>query len=300
MDKCPGLIGGINDPTSSCNIQSAVQEQIDGVLSALPGNNPVTGWATNGAAPPPAGSSSSAADPASSGSPSSAAGPASSGSPSSVSGGGYGYPSSPPSAGPSSSVAGPGHIQSTSSAAGADPSVPYSGPPSGPAAPASTAPGTAPGSPGSSACAVVTVTTTMTAWYTAAAASATAPSSAGPTNPTIPNWWYNGCYTDVRDARVLSGTAFADLGSHNVTTTGCVSYCDAAGYSIAGTEYAGQCFCGNALANASTKVADGKCNMACEGDASQLCGGGLVLTVYTKGSSGSWKGKGRGKRGVGQ
>jgi hypothetical protein len=29
--------------------------------------------------------------------------------------------------------------------------------------------------------------------------------------------------------------------------------------------------------------------MACEGDKTQLCGGGLALTVYEKGGSGSWK-----------
>jgi hypothetical protein len=37
------------------------------------------------------------------------------------------------------------------------------------------------------------------------------------------------------------------------------------------------------------KVSDGLCNMACEGDKTQLCGGGLALTVYEKGGSGSWK-----------
>jgi hypothetical protein len=37
------------------------------------------------------------------------------------------------------------------------------------------------------------------------------------------------------------------------------------------------------------KVGDGSCNMACEGDGTQLCGGGLTLTVYEKGGSGSRK-----------
>src|SRR2546423_2194239 len=59
MDKCPGLIGGVNDPSTSCNIQSPVNEQIKGVLTALPGNNPVTGWGTHGSPPPPPASSGS-------------------------------------------------------------------------------------------------------------------------------------------------------------------------------------------------------------------------------------------------
>jgi hypothetical protein len=44
IDTCPGLIGGLNDPSTSCNIPSAVDEVITGTLSALPGNNPVVGW----------------------------------------------------------------------------------------------------------------------------------------------------------------------------------------------------------------------------------------------------------------
>jgi hypothetical protein len=163
MEKCPGLIGGVNDPSTSCNIQSPVNEQIHGILTALPGNNPVTGWGTSGG-------------------------------------------------------------------------------------------------------------------------SSTTPSTAGPTNPTIPNWTYTGCYTDANNARVLSGITFANLGLHNTTTTGCVAYCDAKGYRIAGTEYAGQCFCDNSLANSSMKVGNDECNMACKGDGRQLCGGSGTLSVYKKGT----------------
>lgn len=45
MDKCPGLIGGLNDPSTSCNISPAdPSEKIAGTLDALPGNNPIVGW----------------------------------------------------------------------------------------------------------------------------------------------------------------------------------------------------------------------------------------------------------------
>jgi hypothetical protein len=44
MDKCPGLIGGLNDPSTSCNIPNPVNEVISGTMSALPGNNPVGTW----------------------------------------------------------------------------------------------------------------------------------------------------------------------------------------------------------------------------------------------------------------
>jgi hypothetical protein len=286
MDKCPGVIGGINDPSTSCNIQSSVNEQIDGILTALPGNNPVTGWGTSGGSAPLSGSSSSSS--------SSAASPASSGSPGgSVYGGGYGSSSS--SAAAPASSGSPSPVYGDNSPSSSPSPAMGSSTPAGLSAPASSALGAGYGSgPAGSACAVVTVTTTMTAWYTpgsSAAPSSTSSSTAGgPTNPTIPNWTYTGCYTDVSNARVLSGITFANLGTHNTTTTGCVAYCDAQGYSIAGTEYGGQCFCGNSLASASTKVGDDKCSMACEGDRAQLCGGSLTLSVYSKGTS-AWKGK---------
>lgn len=42
MDNCPGLFYGLNK--GDCTIDSLVDEKIDGVLSELPGNNPVEGW----------------------------------------------------------------------------------------------------------------------------------------------------------------------------------------------------------------------------------------------------------------
>lgn len=42
MDKCSGLYGVNSD--STCEIQSPVMETITGVMDALPGNNPISGW----------------------------------------------------------------------------------------------------------------------------------------------------------------------------------------------------------------------------------------------------------------
>jgi WSC domain len=53
---------------------------------------------------------------------------------------------------------------------------------------------------------------------------------------------------------------------------------------MAGTEYGGQCFCGNSLST-STKLDDSQCAMPCEGDGSQTCGGSLSLSVYTTAAS---------------
>lgn len=98
---------------------------------------------------------------------------------------------------------------------------------------------------------------------------------------TTPGFIYKGCFADHTDARVLSGITFADVGLHSVTNTKCTAYCDARGFSLAGTQYGGQCFCGDQLVG-SAAVPEDKCNMACEGDGTQTCGGSLTLSVYSK------------------
>ncbi|CAL5868505.1 uncharacterized protein PFLUO_LOCUS2731 [Penicillium psychrofluorescens] len=116
-------------------------------------------------------------------------------------------------------------------------------------------------------------TETETATTTTAQASATKTSNA--------SWSYLGCYSDNVSNRALTGVQFANLGIGKVTSTGCMKYCSNAGFSLAGTEYAGQCFCGNKM-ESSSKIGAGKCNMKCEGDASQICGGSAALSVYEK------------------
>lgn len=114
---------------------------------------------------------------------------------------------------------------------------------------------------------------------------ATEPSStSGSSSDGTPSGWaYHGCYSDSNSQRVLTGVEFANLGIGAVTSTGCVEYCEKAGFSMAGTEYAGQCFCGNSL-NGSSKLADEKCDMKCSGDNSQTCGGSSALSVWQKSS----------------
>lgn len=109
----------------------------------------------------------------------------------------------------------------------------------------------------------------------------TTTSKAPATETVVDSWSYLGCYSDNISTRALTGVQFADLGIGKVTSTGCMEYCDNAGFSLAGTEYAGQCFCGDKM-EGSSKIAAGKCDMKCEGDASQVCGGSSALSVYEK------------------
>jgi hypothetical protein len=103
-------------------------------------------------------------------------------------------------------------------------------------------------------------------------------------NVTLPAGWSSaGCYTDSIHPRALSGITFANIGT-KISSSGCVAYCNKRGYNIAGTEYGGQCFCGQSLQK-STKAAESICDMPCEGDATQICGGAAALNVFSYGST---------------
>ena len=130
--------------------------------------------------------------------------------------------------------------------------------------------------------AVAKVQTTQAASSSAAAAPTSASTSAN-TQLTLPtSWTYTGCYSDGITPRTLP--VWSTFNGNTMTNQACVSFCDTAGYSMAGTEYSGQCFCGNSLSG-STKQDDAKCSMACTGDNGQVCGGGSLLSVFSKASS---------------
>ncbi|KAK0230385.1 glycoside hydrolase family 71 protein [Armillaria fumosa] len=93
-------------------------------------------------------------------------------------------------------------------------------------------------------------------------------------------WTNQGCYTDSAD-RLLRGSLTTISG---LTTNACISSCSAAGYTMAATEYSYQCLCGNTLyytggAGSSTSSSD--CNMSCQGDSTQQCGGSYRANLYT-------------------
>ena len=95
--------------------------------------------------------------------------------------------------------------------------------------------------------------------------------------PTSNGLSYVGCYTDD-GSRVMSR-----VGSANSTVNACTSACLKSGYTQAGLEYGGECYCGT-LAARSVNVPDTDCSMACNDDTSTLCGAGNRLAVYAAGS----------------
>lgn len=87
-----------------------------------------------------------------------------------------------------------------------------------------------------------------------------------------------GCYSEPVGGRALLGYSFAN--STAMRPQFCVDACSSRGYSIAGVEYGGECWCGNTLAAGATKVADERCNFPCPGQGREWCGGSGTLVVY--------------------
>lgn len=117
-----------------------------------------------------------------------------------------------------------------------------------------------------------TITTSTTAGLTMVAGSA---ATALP-----PGWTSKGCWVDSVNGRILPTQAPSD---NTMTTESCVASCIANGFSVAGTEYGAQCFCGNEIIEGGTldTANPNGCNMACAGDANEICGGPNRMDIYS-------------------
>ncbi|TBU27996.1 WSC-domain-containing protein [Dichomitus squalens] len=108
-----------------------------------------------------------------------------------------------------------------------------------------------------------------------------------PSNSTasLPSGWTAiGCRKDNVKGRALNVDAFTSVST--MTVESCVAHCDSLGHTLAGLEYARECYCGAAFTNGGGAVlADSACNMACTGDSGSICGGADALTVFQKGAS---------------
>ncbi|KAK1762165.1 WSC domain-containing protein [Phialemonium atrogriseum] len=69
----------------------------------------------------------------------------------------------------------------------------------------------------------------------------------------------------------------------DMTVEICADYClDQQGQTMFGLEYGGECYCSDELQSGSVLVDDEDCNMACPGNAAEMCGAGNRLSVYQK------------------
>ena len=83
------------------------------------------------------------------------------------------------------------------------------------------------------------------------------------TVPTPSGWAYGGCMTDAGSTRALNSYSFT---SNAMTIEMCATGCLNRGYTLAGVEYANQCYCGNSYTSGTAVGKQSTCNMACGGE----------------------------------
>jgi len=262
MDKCPVIPGGLNDKAPSCNVPSPVNELTDGKLTKLPGNNPISGWGVGSAPKPPVSSKPASTAKAAPTTTQKTTSPAS---------------NTKPAPKPDQSSADAPNVNTKAAnpeptkAADPEPTKASAAPYTEKPAPTE-APQPAPDS-------TSTVWETVTEWKTTTVYVDSQPTAAAgaSSQPAIAGFKYAGCFKDASD-RTLAGEIRPDLG--RISNTLCINHCKSKGFALAGTEYGGQCYCGNELVG-SEKLDESLCNMPCEGDAKETCGGGWSLSVYS-------------------
>ncbi|KAF8263422.1 copper radical oxidase [Lactarius quietus] len=104
--------------------------------------------------------------------------------------------------------------------------------------------------------------------------------------PSVGPWKSLGCYTDGNPRALSVGTTPIG-GASNNSVESCTGACFAAGYHLAGVEYADECYCATSIGSTGVPAAAGDCNMPCSGNGSEFCGGPLRLNVYNYTGSGS-------------
>jgi len=95
-------------------------------------------------------------------------------------------------------------------------------------------------------------------------------------NAVIPGYTDEGCYTEATSERALSAYNY---NSNRMTVELCAAAC--VGYTYFGVEYGTQCYCGDSLNAGSVPAPPGDCNFPCPGNATEFCGAGNRLNVYS-------------------
>ncbi|WVQ79634.1 hypothetical protein IAT38_001734 [Cryptococcus sp. DSM 104549] len=95
----------------------------------------------------------------------------------------------------------------------------------------------------------------------------------------LPSGWTTSsiCIAEGTSGRALASASYA---SSEMTQATCASYCGDKGYTLAGIEYASECWCGDILSNGASLLSTSTaCTMSCSGDSTSICGGGNALTL---------------------
>ncbi|KAH8667651.1 WSC domain-containing protein, partial [Tricladium varicosporioides] len=121
---------------------------------------------------------------------------------------------------------------------------------------------------------VVTASTIQTSSSTA-----TSKSTATPSSTSMPTWFPIGCYSDDSSARSLNTRTSITGGDTNMSSKNCIAACGAGGFTYAGVENGVECYCDSAIRSSGTP-SDGCSNIACKGNATEICGGVNRLNVF--------------------
>ncbi|PMD44584.1 carbohydrate-binding WSC, partial [Hyaloscypha variabilis F] len=87
----------------------------------------------------------------------------------------------------------------------------------------------------------------------------------------VGNWEEVGCFTEATLSRAL--TLGSKINYSTMDLEICSAYCYNLGALYFGVEYGGECYCGNELEPGSVPATDGGCDMPCDGNLDETCGG---------------------------
>ncbi|KAK9505587.1 hypothetical protein O3M35_009603 [Rhynocoris fuscipes] len=97
---------------------------------------------------------------------------------------------------------------------------------------------------------------------------------------------YIGCFKEksVQD-RLFKGD-YVNF-RNTLTPDKCIKYCKNNGFAYAGLQYKYECFCSKERPTHKSVANEGECNMKCDGNSAEICGGGQRLSVYSTASEGN-------------
>ncbi|KAL8765358.1 MAG: hypothetical protein Q9209_007544 [Squamulea sp. 1 TL-2023] len=139
---------------------------------------------------------------------------------------------------------------------------------------------------GSSSTSLTSTGTTSGSSSTTSTSSSASNSATGPiTVQSVPGYGYLGCYSEGSNGRALVDLQ-NPIPASQVSVEACGVAC--AQYTYFGVEYSGECYCGNTIQAGSAMVAGNtpaitQCNMVCNADKNEYCGGPNRLNMYKKG-----------------
>ncbi|AEO57580.1 hypothetical protein MYCTH_94171 [Thermothelomyces thermophilus ATCC 42464] len=96
-----------------------------------------------------------------------------------------------------------------------------------------------------------------------------------------------GCWTDDSSLGRALTYRQVQLDSATLTTEKRLQACRDGGFPFAGTEYSGECYCGVVIGNDTYAAPADECDMPCNGNADETCGGRSRLNLYVAEELGS-------------